>query len=240
MTDAPPLRPFWSYLGGKWRNAPRYPAPRHDVIVEPFAGSAGYSLRYPERSVILVEKYRPVREAWRWLISASPSDVLDLPIVESSDDLPGDTPRGARALIGLNLGRAIVSPRRKKTPMVTRYQARCPTYAWSTEVRARVAAQVPRIKHWKIVCGDFTWAPDVEATWFVDPPYQGRAGAHYPLGADRLSAPRRVVPRAERAGDCVREHGRDVAPIPCVGYARTQRDREQGRSGRRSDLDPRH
>jgi hypothetical protein len=32
------LRPFWRYYGGKWRAAPRYPAPRYDTIIEPFAG----------------------------------------------------------------------------------------------------------------------------------------------------------------------------------------------------------
>jgi hypothetical protein len=50
------IRPYFVYYGGKWRAAPRYPAPRHDVIVEPFAGSAGYALRYHERKIILVEK----------------------------------------------------------------------------------------------------------------------------------------------------------------------------------------
>ena len=49
------LRPFWAYYGGKWRAAPRYPRPMHDTIIEPFAGAAGYSLRYPDRNVVLVE-----------------------------------------------------------------------------------------------------------------------------------------------------------------------------------------
>jgi len=43
------LRPFWRYYGGKWRAAPRYPAPRHDLIIEPFAGAAGYAMRYPDQ-----------------------------------------------------------------------------------------------------------------------------------------------------------------------------------------------
>jgi len=33
------LKPFWQYYGGKWRAAPHYPKPRHDTIVEPFAGA---------------------------------------------------------------------------------------------------------------------------------------------------------------------------------------------------------
>ena len=51
------LRPFIRYYGGKWRAAPLYPAPMHSTIIEPFAGAAGYSMRYPDRDVILVERY---------------------------------------------------------------------------------------------------------------------------------------------------------------------------------------
>ncbi len=50
------IRPFFSYFGAKWRLAPRYPAPAHRTIVEPFAGSAGYACRYPDHRVILVER----------------------------------------------------------------------------------------------------------------------------------------------------------------------------------------
>jgi hypothetical protein len=50
----PRLRPFFGYYGGKWRDAVKhYPPPEHTRIVEPFAASAGYSLRYPDRKVIL-------------------------------------------------------------------------------------------------------------------------------------------------------------------------------------------
>src|SRR3990167_8941757 len=50
------LRPFWTYYGGKWKVGPRYPVPLHDTIIEPFAGAAGYSLRYFDRKIILIEK----------------------------------------------------------------------------------------------------------------------------------------------------------------------------------------
>ena len=53
----PTMRPFFGFYGGKWRDAPKhYPFPEHDTIVEPFAGSAGYSVRYSDRNVILGEK----------------------------------------------------------------------------------------------------------------------------------------------------------------------------------------
>lgn len=88
------LRPFWRYYGGKWRAAPRYPQPRYDTIIEPFAGSAGYSLRYPERRVILVEKYTVIAEMWRYLIAVTPAEVLRIPCVEHIDELPDWVPAG--------------------------------------------------------------------------------------------------------------------------------------------------
>ena len=49
------IRPFFTFYGGKYRAAPRYPKPKHSRIIEPFAGSAGYSMRYPDLNVTLVD-----------------------------------------------------------------------------------------------------------------------------------------------------------------------------------------
>lgn len=79
------LKPFWRYYGGKWRAAPRYPKPEFSRIVEPFAGAAGYSMRYPSRQVILVEKHPIIAEIWRWLIAARESEICEN---EGADWLP--------------------------------------------------------------------------------------------------------------------------------------------------------
>jgi hypothetical protein len=50
---------------------------------------------------------------------------------------------------------------------------------WCLKVRERIARQVPRIRHWTVIEGDYREAPEIEATWHVDPPYQV-AGKHYP------------------------------------------------------------
>lgn len=174
------LKPFWRYYGGKYRAAPRYPAPEYDTIIEPFAGAAGYSMRYPERKVILVEKYPVIAEMWRYLIGVSAAEVLSVPLVDSVNDLPASTPRGARFLVGFAMNAATVSPcvnlssGRKKLRAAGRSLE-----GWSEGMRARVAAQVDHIRHWKIIEGDFTDAPDIEATWFIDPPYSNRAGSYY-------------------------------------------------------------
>ena len=49
----------------------------------------------------------------------------------------------------------------------------------------RIASQVNRIRHWTIIEGDYTDAPDIEATWFIDPPYV-KAGLRYRHGSDAI------------------------------------------------------
>jgi hypothetical protein len=50
------LRPLFGFYGGKWRDADKnYPPPQYRTIVEPFAGSAGYSVRYAHLDVVLCD-----------------------------------------------------------------------------------------------------------------------------------------------------------------------------------------
>jgi len=174
------LKPFWRYYGGKWRAAPRYPAPAYDTIVEPFAGAAGYSLRYPERQVVLVEKYPTICEMWRYLIGAKASEVRRIPEVDDVDDLPPWVPQGARWLVGFSMNSACSTPRR--TLSAGRRQLRAlhrQFEGWTPALRERVASQVDHIRHWRVIEGDYSLAPDMPATWFVDPPYNNKAGSYY-------------------------------------------------------------
>ena len=179
------LRPFWRYYGAKWRIAPRYPAPRHRTIIEPFAGAAGYSLRYPDRDVILVEKYHVIAEIWRWLISATPDEVRAIPTVDAVADLPAWVPEAARLLVGFTMSSGVASPRERRHHGF-KAVPHAHIYGWTMGMRERVASQVAMIKHWRVVEGDYTSAPDVEATWFIDSPYCGRPGSHYVHGSSGL------------------------------------------------------
>ena len=49
------------------------------------------------------------------------------------------------------------------------------TTAFSLE---RIAKLLPEIKHWQTQFSDYKNLPDIEATWFIDPPYQF-GGEHY-------------------------------------------------------------
>lgn len=176
-TTATPLRSFFSYFGAKGRIASHYPKPKYKTIIEPFAGSAGYSLLYHEREVILVEKDPKVAALWEFLIGASPQDVLDIPIVEHTDDLGENASLAVKTLVGLLFGVASAVTRKKPSPF-RKQQGGGLGGGWTVEKRAQIASQVNAIKHWKVICGDYTSAPDIEATWHIDPPYQ-KAGGHY-------------------------------------------------------------
>ncbi|MGN6108961.1 MAG: hypothetical protein ACTHU0_27895 [Kofleriaceae bacterium] len=182
------LRPFWRYYGGKWRAAPSYPAPRHQTIIEPFAGAAGYSLRHGiDRDVVLVEKYPTIAAIWRYLIAADPAEIRAIPEVDDVDDLPAWVPQAARWLVGFSMNSAASTPRRTLSAGRRMLRAKHRQFeGWTAAQRERVATQVKFIRHWQIIEGDYTLAPDVdEATWFIDPPYE-RAGRHYVHGSSGI------------------------------------------------------
>lgn len=174
------LKPFWRYYGGKFRIAPKYPKPLFGTVVEPFAGAAGYSLRYFDRNVVLIEKYAVVAEIWAWLIAVRSHEVLRVPLVEHVDDLPGWVPTGARHLVGFWMNDGTVSPRKSLSAGGKKLLAMGrKTQGWCAASRDRVASQVESIKHWKVVYGDYVDFPNMLATWFVDPPYSSSAGRYY-------------------------------------------------------------
>jgi len=181
------LAPFWRYYGGKNRAAPLYPQPEHDTIIEPFAGAAGYSCRYPDRRVILVDRSPVIAGIWRYLLAVEPAEILAIPDIPDGgtvDDLP--ICQEARWLVGFWCNNAATTPRKRPSKWVR--EVAWATAGWGAAVRERIAAQVPRIRHWQIIEGDYHDAPDVEATWHIDPPYCNRAGSYYPHQPDSFDA----------------------------------------------------
>lgn len=174
------MKPFIRYYGGKYRAAPRYPKPEYPIIVEPFAGAAGYSMRYPHLQVILVEIYPVLAEMWRYLIRTPAHEIRAIPYVEHVDELPDWVPAGGRTLVGFAMNNATTSPckqlssgRKRLREMGRKFEG------WSDAHKERVASQVDQIRHWKIVEGSYSSIPTFPATWFVDPPYNNKAGSYY-------------------------------------------------------------
>ena len=181
------MRPFFTYYGGKWRAAPKYPRPAHRRIVEPFAGSAGYALRHHSHDVVLVERDPVVASVWRYLLTATASDVRALPDLAIGQDVRdlGLCP-GATSLIGFWCTRGAAAPNR--TLSAWGREPRYRSQFWGPTARERIASQIGAIRHWTIIEGSHTEAPTDAATWFIDPPYQA-AGKHYRMGSSTIDYP---------------------------------------------------
>jgi hypothetical protein len=171
------LAPWWRYYGAKYRIARRYPPPRHAQIIEPFAGAAGYATRYPDAAVLLIDRDPIIVGVWQYLIHVRPSEILALPDVAAGEDVQALTavPQEARWLMGFWCN---VTSRPVRTPSRWMREPSPHHLFWGDKVRQRLAAQVDRIRHWRVQFGAYTDAPDVPATWFIDPPYE-KLGRHY-------------------------------------------------------------
>lgn len=168
--------PLFKHFGSKWSAARYYPAPLYGTIYEPFAGSAGYSLRHHEHNVILRENNVHLQSLWWWLIAeASESLIREIPL-----DIPVGT--DIRAL-GLTHGQELLLKHWQRTNNV----GNCWTISpwgnkpgqWTANTRARVAEEHQAVKHWRIFGPDADWsAPNT--TYFCDSPYL----YNYRYGAD--------------------------------------------------------
>lgn len=170
---------MFNYFGGKWRSAPHYPLPLHDIIIEPFAGAAGYSLRYYDRRIILNDIDPVIYGVWHYLIHAKSSEILALPL--DIDDLREcSLPQEARWLLGFWYNAGAAQPR--NIPASWMRLGLNPGSFWSERTRKKIAHQVEYIRHWKVTNHAFDRIEQQNCTWFVDPPYQVH-GKHYKYSA---------------------------------------------------------
>jgi hypothetical protein len=165
------MKPFLSFFGGKHRMAKRLGRPQYSHVIEPFAGSLGYSTYWRPAQVTAVEKDPLLASVWRYLIKASPEEIMRIPAdVDSVDD-----PRlrkfsqEERWLIGFWLNHGQIAPVKQRSKWAGQY---IHANYWGYKLRERIAGQVPLIKHWRIIEGDWWEAPNIEAHWHIDPPYQ--------------------------------------------------------------------
>lgn len=174
-----PIRPTISYYGSKWSIIKHYPEPQHDTIIEPFAGSASYSHHYWWKNVELYDINPRVVGVWEYLIKSKPEDILALPDVENTvDEL--NVCQEAKWLIGYWLQPASVEPMSKgstynKIAQSGKY-AGC---VWGALRRKRIAYNLKCIKHWRVRLTDYNHIENKPATWFIDPPYDNKAGRKY-------------------------------------------------------------
>lgn len=156
--------PLFKWFGSKWLSSKLYPPPEHATIFEPFAGSAGYSLRHHEKKVVLWEDNEQLLDLWSWLIArATTASVLEIPInIREGTDI---------RKLGLSPGQALLLKHWQRTNNV----GDCWTISpwgnkpgqWTENTRARVAEELHAVKHWKVKLMGY-YRP---GTYFLDPPY---------------------------------------------------------------------
>ena len=155
------LRPFFSYYGSKYTIIEKYPAPEHETIIEPFAGSAQYATRYPHKKVHLYDLDENIVQVWDYLINVSESEILSLDMdFDHIDDSRLTSTQ--KKLVGFWIGSASAWPKKTKT---SKHKGN--TQDWTI----RVSTQLQYIRHWKVYLASYEQINNVCATWFIDPPY---------------------------------------------------------------------
>lgn len=167
---------MWSYYGAKTNIVHLYPPPKYGKIIEPFAGTARYSLKYWDREVLLLDKYDVIIKIWKWLQKCSPGDLKRLPKMRQGDkidDFKFDCEE-SKLLMRFLIGFSTPTPRN----VATRRLSDRPN--WLNYSINRMAENLNKIRHWQIIEGCYSLISNEEATWFIDPPYKigGEAYKH--------------------------------------------------------------
>jgi hypothetical protein len=162
------IETMWSYYGAKTNIVNFYPKPKHDKIIEPFAGTARYALKYFEKDVLLVDKYDVIIKIWKWLQLCSKQDILKLPRVKAGDNINSlhfDCEE-ARLLMGFCIGFGFHHPRQIATVRLRERPNHLP-------LRLKIISEnLFKIKHWVIRLDSYENINNENATWYIDPPYQ--------------------------------------------------------------------
>lgn len=172
--------PF-AYFGAKHGLARKYPRPTHDLIIEPFAGAAGYSCYHAAlgKQVMLNDLNADVVSLWRRLQNMTLADLVAVANRlgdERTDDFLIASAGGSgswKALAANRLGVSVTPRMRSDVPHILN----------------RIGRVLQYLHDWEIRSGDYRDLPDVEATWFIDPPYQpliSMAGNGYVNGASGI------------------------------------------------------
>jgi site-specific DNA-adenine methylase len=170
---------MFSYYGGKSKIIKYYPIPKYNTIIEPFAGSARYALEFGKgKDIWLNDKYDVVYKIWKYLINSNPEQINNLPNIKKGDDIRKfNLPEEERYLLGFSVGNGRASPSYTVTSFgdQTSYPKTDsrwrPNSTW-TLTKNRILKNLDLIKNWKITNLDYLDLPNIEATWYIDAPYQ--------------------------------------------------------------------
>jgi len=168
---------MFSYYGSKSKIVDYYPPPKHNKIIEPFCGSARYALKYWQKDVLIMDKSENLIKVWKWLQQCSKQDILGLPKLTTGLDI--------RKIELSEIERTFLSylvASGRPSNIVTKFM----DYDnGNQKVYKRIADSLELIRQWEIKFGSYTELENLEATWFIDPPYQF-GGEHYKHGTKDL------------------------------------------------------
>jgi len=159
---------MWGYYGSKSKIIKYYPPPKFDKVIEPFAGTAQYSLKYFEKDILLIDKYDVIIKLWQWLQKCSPKDILGtrhLKCGENVDNFSWDCDE-QKWLIGFIITGSPTMPKKTASKWKTIIRPNTQNYKLKF-----IADNLYKIKHWKIKLGSYEEIENQKATWFIDPPY---------------------------------------------------------------------
>lgn len=161
---------MWSYYGSKSRIAHLYPKPRHERIIEPFAGTARYSLLHWDHDITIIDKYEVIVKIWSWLQKCSPKDILDLPHFKQGESISREMFNCDEEflLMGFLVAKGFSTPRKK----VSRFSSESHSGQGMKAMKKSIARNIHKCKNWNIIHGSYECLENIEATWYIDPPYQ--------------------------------------------------------------------
>lgn len=171
---------MFSYYGSKSQRVHHYPAPNYPLIVEPFAGGACYALRHAEgRQVVINDLSVRTYNLWQYLTTTPMDEILmSVPDAvvkgQNVDELvPDGAHPGLRELLraNANMGTLGSSGTHKRVTWFAELHWR--------QVKERLRYFLPKVRGWKVSNFDYKSMENIEATWFIDPPYNNAAGKRY-------------------------------------------------------------
>lgn len=177
------MRPFFSYYGAKFTVAKYAGAPRRDLVIEPFAGSAAYATRYAPRRAALYDLSPEICDLWDWLIHCSEADVRGIPDAFDGFDEVARLPRGPNLLVRFWVSKGRAEPSNVLSPWYFKYRNNRDCKVWGPAVKARIILQKPAIARWTVDNLPYWKVPVREAHWHIDPPYKNKAGSRYPFSS---------------------------------------------------------
>lgn len=199
---------MFSYFGRKGRAAKTYPAPEYPIVIEPFAGSLAYSLHHRPAQAIGIERDKRTHDLWHRLVGMTEQEIRDFPM----------PPLGQRTR-----DRWVIEAARSNGNAATTWRSVSPFMIPKFEQQRALALKHHAYARASVLysLGDYRQAPDITATWYIDPPYQ-QVPLGYRHGPDTLDYDELAAWCLTRKGQVIVCEGPGSTWLPFQAHERWQ------------------